>query len=52
MPYWALNAMTADDLRAIYQFIRSLGPKGVPAPADLAPGQTPTTPFVLFPGAQ
>ena len=52
MPYWALNAMSADDLRAMYQFIRSLGPKGEPAPADLPPGQTPTTPHILFPGAK
>jgi len=52
MPYWALNAMTPDDLRAVYQFIRSLGPKGNPAPVDLPPGQTPTTPSVLFPGTK
>jgi len=51
MPYWILNAMQDEDLRAMYQFIRSLGPAGVPAPVDLPPGQTPTTPFVQFPGA-
>ena len=52
MPYWALNAMTPGDLRAVYQFIRSLGPRGVPAPADLPPGQIPSTPSILFPDSK
>ncbi len=51
MPYWALNAMHDDDLRAMYRFIRSLGPGGGPTPPGLPPGQTPTTPFIQFPGA-
>ena len=33
MPHTILNAMNNDDLRAIYWFIRYLGPSGKPAPA-------------------
>lgn len=40
-------------LRAIYQFVRSLGPAGVEAPAYLAPGVTPKgPPVVVFPDGQ
>ena len=38
-----------DDLRAIYQFVRSLGPKGRPAPAYVPPDQSPPAPYVQFP---
>ncbi len=48
MPYWALHTLTAQDLRAMYQFIKGLGPMGVPAPAGLPPGEEPKTPFILF----
>lgn len=49
MPWFALRDMTDDDLRAIYRFVRSLGPAGGPAPAYLPPGQTPSGPYVQFP---
>ncbi|TWI00290.1 hypothetical protein IP90_02836 [Luteimonas cucumeris] len=45
MPDFALRAMSADDRRAIYRFIRSLGPAGSPAPPYLPPGQTPARPY-------
>lgn len=45
MPDFALRAMDAADRRAIYRFIKSLGPGGDPAPAYLPPGQTPTGPY-------
>lgn len=32
MPYFSLNVMSEADVRAIYQYIRSLGPAGEPAP--------------------
>ena len=41
--------MDETDLRALYQFIRYLGPAGKPAPAYVPPGQEPTTPYALFP---
>lgn len=37
------------DLRAIYSFIRYLGPRGVPAPGPLAKGITPKTPYINYP---
>ncbi|HWA61191.1 MAG TPA: cytochrome C [Caulobacteraceae bacterium] len=46
MPWMNVNRMPDSDTRALYRFIRSLGPAGVPAPAALAPGQTPATPFI------
>lgn len=49
MPYWALNAMTDADLRAVYRYIKSLGPAGEPAPAYVPPGQEPKPPYVTFP---
>jgi len=37
------------DLRAIYRFVKHLGPQGEPAPASLPPGVAPTTPYIEFP---
>ncbi len=45
MPDFALRAMSQDDRRALYRFIRSLGPGGAPAPAYLPPGQKPAAPY-------
>ena len=50
MPFWAVNAMNEGDLRAVYRFVRSLGPVGDPAPAYAAPGVAVTTPLVVFQG--
>jgi mono/diheme cytochrome c family protein len=49
MPWFTLNTMDKEDLRAIYRFVRHLGPAGKPAPAGLAPGVTPQGPAILFP---
>ena len=49
MPSFTLNEMRKADLRAIYHFIRSLGPAGVPAPAYVPPEQEPAAPFVQYP---
>lgn len=49
MPWFNLNKMKDDDLRAIYRYIRQLGPGGQPAPAYLPPGQEPKPPFADFP---
>lgn len=45
MPDFAVRAMTADDRRAIYRFVRSLGPGGQPAPAFVPPDQTAQPPY-------
>ena len=49
MPWFNLNAMNHDDLRAIYQFIRYLGPGGKPAPDYVPAGQEPAGPHAIFP---
>ena len=49
MPWFALHDMTAQDLRAIYRFVRHLGAAGEPAPAYLLPDETPKGPVVRFP---
>jgi mono/diheme cytochrome c family protein len=48
MPWFNLRDMSDDDLRAFYHYVRSLGPKGEPAPAYVPPGQTPATPYIVF----
>jgi len=49
MPWFNLNVMHDDDLRAIYHFVRSLGDPGEPAPAYLPPGEEPGTAYASFP---
>jgi mono/diheme cytochrome c family protein len=49
MPWFALRKMKDEDLRAIYQYIRHLGPGGEPAPAYVPPDQEPDPPYALFP---
>ena len=53
MPDFSVRAMQEDDRRAIYRFLRKLGPAGNKAPEYLPPGQTPPAPYfqlVLPPG--
>jgi mono/diheme cytochrome c family protein len=49
MPFWALNEMTDTDLRALYRYVRGLGPTGQPAPDYVPPMQEPKPPYVTFP---
>jgi len=51
MPWYSLNIMHDEDLRAIYRFVRYLGRSGEPAPAYLPPDQEPEPPYALFPPA-
>lgn len=50
MPWFNVHAMNDRDLRALYQYVRHLGPAGQPAPAYVPPGQAPQGPAVRFPG--
>jgi len=50
MPWFNVHAMTDQDLRAIYQYIRALGPAGQAVPAYVPPNQKPAGPIVQFPG--
>jgi hypothetical protein len=49
MPWFVLRAMKERDLRAMYRFIRHLGPAGDTVPAYVPPDQEPKQPFILFP---
>lgn len=49
MPWFNLNTMKDEDLRAIYQYVRHLGPGGKPAPAYVPPNKEPNPPYALFP---
>jgi mono/diheme cytochrome c family protein len=49
MPWFNLNIMKDEDLRAIYQYVRHLGPGGKPAPAYVPPDKEPNPPYALFP---
>ena len=49
MPWFNLNKMVDDDLRAIYRYARYLGPGGEPAPAYVPPDQEPNPPYAVFP---
>ncbi|MEJ0098244.1 MAG: cytochrome C [Pseudomonadota bacterium] len=48
MPWFTLRALSDADRGAMYQFIRSLGAAGKPAPDYVAPGGVVKTPFILF----
>lgn len=49
MPWFNVAAMTDEDLRAIYRYVRHLGPAGDPAPDFVPPDKTPAGPVLQFP---
>lgn len=49
MPWFNLHRMSTRDLRAIYRYVRHLGPAGKPAPAYVPPDRTPAPPYIQFP---
>lgn len=49
MAWYRLREIRDSDLRAIYQYVRWLGPAGDPAPSALPPGVDPPEPFIYFP---
>jgi len=49
MPWWALRDMNEEDLKAVYAYVKWLGPAGEPAPGYLPPGREPAGPVVRFP---
>ena len=50
MPFWNWSHARSDarDLAAMYDYLKSLGPAGQPAPDDLSPSQKPRTKYVIF----
>jgi mono/diheme cytochrome c family protein len=49
MPWFSLRAMSDQDLRALYRYVRHLGAAGQPAPTYVPPGEVPKGPHVTFP---
>src|SRR3977135_2759548 len=49
MPFWAVNETSEADLRAMYRYVKSLGPVGEPARQYLPPDQEPKPPYVQWP---
>ena len=49
MPWFNVQAMTTNDLRALYRYVRHLGPAGKPAPGYVPPDKSPTGPVIRFP---
>ena len=49
MPWFNLRAMTDRDVKAIYAYLKHLGPAGQAAPPYVPADKTPTGPFVQFP---
>lgn len=48
MPWMNVNQLSDADSRAIYRYIRSLGPRGERVPAAVDAGDEPVTPYFLF----
>jgi len=49
MPWYAMRELSRADARAVYRYIRHLGPAGEAAPAYVPPDKDPPPPFVTFP---
>jgi mono/diheme cytochrome c family protein len=52
MPWFNIRSMTDADLRALYQYVRSLGVSGTAAPAYVPPHIQPKQPYVQWPGVK
>ncbi len=46
MQWHDLRGLTVEDQRAIYRFVRSLGPSSASVPASVPPGIEPATPYL------
>ena len=46
MPWFNVRQMAEADMRAIYQYLVSMGPAGEQPPTPVAAGQKPTTPYI------
>lgn len=49
MPWFNVRAMTENDQRSLYRYVRSLGAGGQPAPSYVPPDREPSGPTVVFP---
>lgn len=46
MPWWNTAKMSQRDFRAMYRYVKSLGPKQNDVPCRLPAGKEPTTPYI------
>ncbi|WP_346014856.1 c-type cytochrome [Vibrio sp. J1-1] len=49
MPWWVLNTMTEDDLRAVHQYVKSLGSVKNTVPSFVPPEEEPNPPYIQWP---
>jgi mono/diheme cytochrome c family protein len=49
MPWFNIKAMSLQDRKAIYHYVKALGPGGKAAPAWLPPDKAPPQPYIQFP---
>ena len=49
MPWFSVNRWSDQDLRALYQYIKSLGPVGAAPPQYVPPDRQPKPPFIQWP---
>ena len=49
MPWWSVRATSEPDLRAMYHYIKQLGPAGAPAQPYLPPDKEPKPPYIQYP---
>lgn len=48
MPWFNVHHFAEADMRSLYQYIKSLGEPGDPAPDFVEPGGKPTNPYIVF----
>jgi hypothetical protein len=49
MPWWSVHETSNQDLRAMYKFIKHLGPAGEPSRPSLPPDVEPPQPYIIWP---
>ena len=52
MPWFNVQALTDADMRALYQYVKSLGPAGTAAPTFVPADKQPKQPYVQWPGVK
>ncbi len=48
MPWFNVNKLSEQDARAIYAYLKDLGPKGKAMPKNVPPDQEPNTPYIVM----
>ena len=48
MPWFGVRALTDNELRSFFRYVKSLGEPGEPAPEYVKPGEAPKSPYIVF----